>query len=252
MANLLRQRLSPSEQRLLQMQLAMFWYGRPLQERNAYANILVFLVLKNEDVIAPAALEVIVHDIVKSPGTRLPWSMDGEDDFRYTVAAAVMDKLRAGGAPQGQARPWRHLVSYQRNHDPCTGNFRAWIRRVAFTTAIDLLRRNPMSMSAQGKPRWIQPVPLDELDEADQALDHWRAQTSLPRRLDLMRTLIQIADRLHILSQKDWDILRLRVDSGLGYRQIAELLGCTPEAVRKRLTRARQRLLQDLDDILKP
>lgn len=231
------------------MQLALFWHGCPLQERNAYANVLVFLVLSGEDLIAPAAFEVIVYDIIKNPSTPLPWSAEAEDDFRDTVAAAVMEKLRAEGIPRGQTkpRPWRHLASYQRDHDVSTGNFRAWLRRVAYTTAVDINRRHPMSVGSKGNRRWLRPVSLDDWDEGAQALDHWRAQPSLPMRLDMMRHLSEVADRLRHLPEKERDALCLRVDSGFGYRQMAQLLGCTPEAVRKRLARARRHLMKSLD-----
>lgn len=253
MANQLRQRLSPSEQRQLQLQLEMFWHGRPLRERNAYANILVFLILRGGDAIAPAAFEVIVYDIIRDPGMRLPWSMDHAEDFRDTVAAAVVAKLRAEGIPRGHVRPrpWRKLAAYQRKqHDLCNSNFQAWLRKVAKTTAIDILRGHPMSMGAKEEHRWRDHVPLDDFDEGSLAMEHWRAQTPLPLRLDVMRSLGVIAERLGMLSEKDMDVLRMRVDSGLGYRQIASRLGCTPEAVRKRLMRARQRLMHNLEDPL--
>lgn len=253
MANQLRQRLSPSEQLQLQRQLETFWHGRPLRERNAYANILIFLILRGGDAVAPAALEVIVYDIIRDPGTKLPWSMDQTDDFRDTVAAAVVAKLRAEGVPRGHVRPrpWRKLAAYQRKRqDLCSSNFHAWLRQVARTTAIDLVRCHPMSMGAKDHHRWRDHVPLDDFDEGNLAVEHWRAETPLPLRLDVMRSLGVIAERLGMLSQKDIELLRMRVGSGLGYRQIASLLGCTPEAVRKRLMRVRQRLLHNLEDLL--
>jgi RNA polymerase sigma factor (sigma-70 family) len=257
MAETLRRRLSPSEQQhQVQLQLAMFWDGCSPQERNAYANILVFLVLKGEDVIAPAAFEVIVYDIIlKSPSTSLliPQDIENPEDFQHTLAAVVMEKLRRQGVPRGQSRPrpWRALAEYhQRNHDLCTSNFRAWIREIAKNTAIDLMRRHPMSVSTEGKRRWICRVPLEDWDDSTLAVEKWRSQTSLSLRLDILHGLAQIAGRLRLLPQKDRDVLRLRVDDGLSYRQIAALQGCTPEAVRKRLMRARRRLRQDLEDLL--
>lgn len=234
----------------------MFWDGCSLQERNAYANILVFLVLKGEDDIAPAAFEVIVYDIItNTPSTWLsiPEDIENPEDFRNTVAAVVMDKLRREGVPQGQSRPrpWRRLAEYhQRNHDLCTSDFRAWIRKIGKNTAIDLMRRHPMSVSTKGKRRWICRVSLQDWDESSLTMEDWRAQTSLPMRLDILHGLARIAGQLRLLPEKDREMLRLRVDEGLGYRHIAALLGCTPDAVRKRLMRIRKRLRRDLEDLL--
>ncbi|GAB4533606.1 MAG: hypothetical protein Tsb0020_49460 [Haliangiales bacterium] len=226
------------------MQLAMFWYGCSAEERDAYANVLVFLVLSGEDTVAQAALEVIVHEIVKSPTTILPRGIEGDEEFRDAVAVAVIEKLRAVGQleDQGEPQPWRRLVSYDRSCDADSGKFRAWLKVIAYRTAIDLLRRHPLSVGSRSDRRWVRRVPLEQWDAGAQAVEAWRSETSLPGRLDAVRTLTDAVDWVGTLPAADREILCLRVDHGLGHREIADRVGSTAEAVRKRIARLRTRL----------
>lgn len=248
-----RRPLTGQEERDLNTQLAYFWNGRTPEERNAYANVLVFLILAGDDPLASAAFEVIVHEIIKNSSTLLPYSMENDEEFRAAVAVAVMEKLR-GGAGRGQARPepWQRLVAYHRDHDVANGNFRAWLKVIAYRTAVDLLRRHPMSGGQSRDRRWLRNVPVEEWDEGSEAVAQWYAETPLPVRLDVLRALVATGTWLQGQQQEDLEILCLHIDHGLRYGAIARQIGSTPEAVRKRITRMRSRLRAHLDSIFSP
>ena len=256
MVTMLRRPLTSQEAQDLNTQLAYFWHGRTPEERNAYANVLVFLILTGGDPLASAAFEVIVHEIIKNSSTLLPYGMDNDEEFRAAVAMAVMEKLR-GTMRQGKRRgkvhePWHRLVAYHRDHDVANGNFRAWLKLIAYRTAVDLLRRHPMSMGQSRDRRWLRSVPVEEWDEGSQSVEQWYAETPLPVRLDVLRALVATGTWLQGQQADDLEILCLHIDHGLRYAAIAKQVGSTPEAVRKRITRMRRRLKAHLDSIFSP
>jgi DNA-directed RNA polymerase specialized sigma24 family protein len=253
MVTMSRRPLTSQEERDLNTQLAFFWNGRTPDERNAYANVLVFLILTGEDPLASAAFEVIVHEIIKNSSTLLPFSIDNDEEFRAAVAVAVMDKLRGSkGRGKQQPEPWQRLVAYHRDHDIANGNFRAWLKLIAYRTAVDLLRRHPMSSVQGGDRRWLRNVPVEEWDDGSQSMEQWYAETPLPVRLDVLRALVATGKWLQSQPQADLDILCLHIDQGLRYGAIAREVGSTSEAVRKRITRMRRRLEEHLDSIFSP
>jgi len=253
MVTMSRRPLTSQEEQDLNTQLAFFWNGRTPEERNAYANVLVFLILTGEDPLASAAFEVIVHEIIKNSSTLLPFSIDNDEEFRAAVAVAVMDKLRGGkGRGKKQPEPWQRLVAYHRDHDIANGNFRAWLKLIAYRTAVDLLRRHPMSSMQSGDRRWLRNVPVEEWDDGSQSMEQWYAETPLAVRIDVLRALVAIGKWLESQPQADLDILCLHIDHGLRYGAIAREVGSTSEAVRKRITRMRRRLKEHLDSIFSP
>lgn len=235
--------LTAQEQQDLHVQLAYFWNGRTPEERNEYANVLMFLMLEDDDPVAPAAFEIIVHEIIKSPTTPMPFAGECDEELRAAVAVAVMEKLRTS-----EADPWRRLMDYQREHPGIGGNFRAWLRLIAFRTAVDVMRRHPLHANANTDPHWRETVPVDEWDDASESMEQWYRETPLDVRLDVLRTLAVTGQWLEQQDPVDARMLCLRVDQGLGYGEIAEQVGLTPDAVRKRVTRLRSRLRQHLDD----
>jgi DNA-directed RNA polymerase specialized sigma24 family protein len=253
MVTMSRRPLTGQEEQDLNTQLAFFWNGRTPGERNAYANVLVFLILTGGDPLASAAFEVIVHEIIKNSSTLLPFSIDNDEEFRATVAVAVMEKLRGSKEPGKQPlEPWQRLVAYHRDHDIANGNFRAWLKIIAYRTAVDLLRRHPMSAMQSGDRRWVRNVPVEDWDDGSQSMEQWYAETPLPVRLDVLRALVATGKWLQGQPQADLDVLCLHIDHGLRYSAIAREVGSTSEAVRKRITRMRRRLKEHLDSIFSP
>jgi DNA-directed RNA polymerase specialized sigma24 family protein len=258
MVTMSRRPLTSQEEQDLNTQLAYFWHGRTPEERNAYANVLVFLILTGDDPLASAAFEVIVHEIIKNSSTLLPYGMDNDEEFRAAVAMAVMEKLRGGMGREGKRRgkapaePWHRLVAYHRDHDVANGNFRAWLKIIAYRTAVDLLRRHPMSRGQSRDRGWLRSVPVEEWDESSQSVEQWYAETPLPVRLDVLRALVATGTWLQGQQQEDLEILCLHIDHGMRYGAIAKQIGSTSEAVRKRITRMRRRLKAHLDGIFSP
>lgn len=269
--------LSAREQQDLHVQLAYFWHGRTPEERNEYADVLVFLMLEVDDPVAPAAFEIIVHEIIKSPSTPMPFTVECDEEMRAAVAVAVMDKLRAAGpgsetpadsadvavderaaapadapadlpAARPHVRPWRRLSDYQRDQPGSGRNFRGWLKAIAFRTAVDLMRRHPLLAQPGTDPHWRQTVPVEEWDDTDESMEQWYNETPLPVRLDVLRSLAVTAQWLREQDATDARVLCLRVDQGLGYGEIAEQVGLTPDAVRKRIARMRRKLRQHLGE----
>lgn len=259
--------LTAQEQQDLHVQLAYFWNGRTPEERNEYANVLMFLMIEDDDPVAPAAFEIIVHEIIKSPTTPMPFGGECDEELRAAVAVAVMEKLRAGPAaapasepapaPDGDpdaepdvepdGRRWRRLIEYQREHPGIGGNFRAWLRLIAFRTAVDVMRRHPLHANANTDPHWRETVPVEQWDDTPESMEQWYSETPLPMRLDVLRSLAVTGKWLQEQDPLDARMLCLRVDQALGYGEIAEQVGLTPDAVRKRVTRMRTKLRQHLD-----
>jgi RNA polymerase sigma factor (sigma-70 family) len=250
--------LTTQEKHDLHLQLAYFWKDRTPEERNAYANVLVFLVLTGDDPVAPAALEIIVHEIIKNPGTPMPVTSDYDKELRDQVAVVVMDKLRGATrdtpadetADATPGRPWQRLAAYHSEYAVDGGNFRAWVKAVAYRTAVDLVRRDPMATGSYALRPAVRTVPIDEWDDGEESVERWYNQTPLPLRIDVLHTLATTGKWLEEQDPLDSRILCLRVDHGLEYAEIAEQVALSTEAVRKRITRLRDKLRQYLREAL--
>ncbi|MFN8422688.1 MAG: sigma-70 family RNA polymerase sigma factor [Anaerolineae bacterium] len=65
---------------------------------------------------------------------------------------------------------------------------------------------------------------------------------------DLIDERTAVREAFHTLAEGDREVLSLRYHAGLTPPEIADVLGCSPAAVHKRLHRARQRLRQQLEE----
>jgi len=229
--------LSPREERELNIQLAEFWYGCSDKERNEYANLLVFLMLHGETTIAPAALQIVIYDLITSGTFRLPWSPESEDEFRGSVAAAIIEKLQRSTS----AKQW--LTSYDQR-ETYGGNFYAWLKKVAYTTAIDLLRGHPMQVGSRSAAQWAR---HESLSDGDMDWPIGTDESTLIRRSGGVQSMRKLAKHLSQVPSEWWEAFLLRVDDGLSYSEIAERQKSTPEAVRKRISRVKARLKSLLD-----
>lgn len=105
---------------------------------------------------------------------------------------------------------------------PADANHRAWLYRIATNTATDRLRRRRLI-------RWL---PLLETDGADSALD--RPEAAALERADVGRALRR-------LSPRDRQVLWLYSVAGYATAEIANMLGISRAAAKKRVARARER-----------
>ncbi len=102
------------------------------------------------------------------------------------------------------------------------GSVVAWLYRIATNTAYDYLRRR----------RRVQMVPLPEVERRPQAAEfEARIASSEPMQV----ALAQVGARY-------CEPLVLHVCVGLSMAEIADVLGCSPGAVKMRVFRARERL----------
>jgi RNA polymerase sigma-70 factor (ECF subfamily) len=114
-------------------------------------------------------------------------------------------------AQEAFVRAFSRLESFQGN-----SAFRTWLHRVTVTTCLDFLRRKKPS------------IPLDDLIEMEE-----------PKR-PAPELRLEVAEALDSLNPEERATLVLREADGLSYTEIADAMGCSVEAVRSRLYRARQ------------
>jgi RNA polymerase sigma-70 factor (ECF subfamily) len=103
-----------------------------------------------------------------------------------------------------------------------------WLYRIAYTTAVDLLRRRGESL-------------IDQSTVADQ----------LPARDDTAETAVrqlELSTALHALSVEQRIVVLLCLQFGFDYRSAGEIVGIPPGTVASRLSHARARLLASLGE----
>jgi RNA polymerase sigma-70 factor (ECF subfamily) len=117
--------------------------------------------------------------------------------------------------------------------DPARGSFAAWLFTIAARRAADQHRRRARFMRAITRRR-ADSGPLDETTEAVLRRDDYRL----------------VRNGLAALSENDRELLLLRYAAELSGREIGEILNITEANVRVRLQRARQRLAEQLGDLV--
>ena len=113
--------------------------------------------------------------------------------------------------------------------------FAAWVTTIAVNTVRRRFRRRRPEPTATGE---LPDLPGDESDPAD-ALDRARRRRAL---------LIALAE----LSEREREIVSLRYGAELNATEIGTAVGVGPAAVRKMLERARIRLGERIDGLLRP
>ncbi|MFA5139408.1 MAG: RNA polymerase sigma factor [Elusimicrobiota bacterium] len=110
-------------------------------------------------------------------------------------------------------------------------SFGTWLHRIAVNRCLDLMRRQKRQTAEP-----LDAIPEREAPQGDGSLED----------ADLVRRL------LDSLSPDYRAILTLRELQGLGYKEIMEVLGISMDAVKARLRRARQSLLESARHISTP
>lgn len=112
-------------------------------------------------------------------------------------------------------------------------NLRAWLFRIAHNNFVNqkrLIRRNRQSLAAE--------IAEDRYNPVTAALSR--------------ETLARIADAISRLPSDFRGALLLRVEEGLSFREIGEILGITEETARWRVFKARQKLMTVLAPQIAP
>jgi RNA polymerase sigma-70 factor, ECF subfamily len=113
------------------------------------------------------------------------------------------------------------LPTYELRDTP----FRFWLQRIARNHAIDLLRRNRLTR-------------LEPDDHLEQLLEAAREGSAGSGWLDDQRTAVAVAS----LPLEQQRMLLLRFAFGFKSEEVAVMLDCSPDAVRKQQSRALRRL----------
>ncbi|QSO54400.1 RNA polymerase sigma factor [Alicyclobacillus curvatus] len=110
------------------------------------------------------------------------------------------------------------------------GSFRAYLARIARNHCYDLLRRKRVRR---------------ETLLGDMTVEEWPGTDDGPEDLLLNKEMAsEIGQLLNHLSEIDREIVVLRHLSEFSYDEIAETMGMRPGAVRTRISRARQKILE--------
>ncbi|QSO49062.1 RNA polymerase sigma factor [Alicyclobacillus mengziensis] len=110
------------------------------------------------------------------------------------------------------------------------GSFRAYLARIARNHCYDMLRR-----------KRVRPETL----LGDMTVEEWPGVDDGPEDLLLNKEMAgEIQQLLNQLSDVDREIIVLRHLSEFSYDEIAETMGMRPGAVRTRISRARQKMLE--------
>jgi RNA polymerase sigma-70 factor (ECF subfamily) len=124
-------------------------------------------------------------------------------------------------------RVHKALPGYEQAETP----FRAWLFAIARNYAIDVLRRDQKTTieDEQSLNR------LREAAAAEAGTEGWLADG-------------RVAEALSELPVEQQRTLLLRFGFGFRSEEVAEVLGCTPDAVRQQQSRALRRLAESLQD----
>ena len=150
-------------------------------------------------------------------------SSHGERIYRLCCAYAVNQEDRRDLHQEILLKVWKNLPSF--NGSAALGT---WIYRVAVNTSIDWLRR-----SRRDRRRMVA-RPVDDLEVPDATQD---TESRAVGREDLRRLLELISE----LSFVDRTLISLYLE-GLGYDEIAEVMGISAGNVGVRIHRVRTRL----------
>jgi RNA polymerase sigma-70 factor (ECF subfamily) len=112
------------------------------------------------------------------------------------------------------------------------GSFRAYIGRIARNQCYDALRK-----------KRAQRGPFVDLPE-----DDWPVHDRTPEDITVSReTISEVQDILEGLNQTDREILLLRHVHQFSYDEIAAVVGLRAGTIRTRISRARQRIMEEME-----
>jgi RNA polymerase sigma-70 factor (ECF subfamily) len=126
-------------------------------------------------------------------------------------------------AQESFLKAFAHLNTFRRGT-----NFQAWVFRIAYNTFLNQ-RRSATRMSRQPFPETL---PADDAGPAEEAISH-ETQQMLARAVGRLPSEFRAA-------------LLLRIEQGLSFREIADILETTEQTARWRVYKARQKLLNVL------
>ena len=149
-------------------------------------------------------------------------------------------RLRLGAGLQGRLDPedlvqetWARCLRRFSTFDPTRSPFRAWILKIARFVLIEASRAlpsGPPTTSASGGTSFFSGLPARGSGEL----------TKVSRNEALERFLESVGS----LSDPDRELVVLRGIEGRGFAEVAERLGCNPDALMKRWQRLRARFLE--------
>lgn len=152
--------------------------------------------------------------------------------YRLTVRVCGDASLAEEATVESFFKIWRKAHQWQDDKSPT-----AWIYRVAVRTVLDLKRSRQRwrKRLLLGESRSNGSPPADLIEQLVEVERHERISYELARAIDTLKT-------------EDRALVHLFYFENHGLRDIAPILGASPDALKMRLARARKRLRQVLKD----
>lgn len=130
-------------------------------------------------------------------------------------------------------KAYQALASFKGN-----ASFSTWLYRIASNHCLDLLRKRKREKSESWE---------NLIEKEGDKIEALLAVAPEAAQSDRAETAAKV---LSFLSERAREVIVLREMHGLSYQEMAEALGCTLDAVKARLKRARQELNEKLRHLL--
>jgi RNA polymerase sigma-70 factor, ECF subfamily len=185
-------------------------------------------------VTAPATLEGRLRRLAEAgdlaAAATLAVETYGPEIYGYLVAVARDDDTAAEVYAELCHDLWRDLPRFK-----WESSLRTWAYTVARHRLIDALR----------DPARRRRTPLSQAPEVDALIARTRTTTATWQRSEVKAGVARLRERL---DPDDQTLLILRVDRGLGWRDVAAIMGDKEPALRKRYERLKERLREMAKD----
>jgi RNA polymerase sigma-70 factor, ECF subfamily len=126
----------------------------------------------------------------------------------------------------------RALQSIGRFRGPRVGSGRAWVFAIANSLFLQYERERRIEDRARRRLGILEATRLHCDDD------------SVVERADAAAVSGRLADVMHALPERQQSVLRLRIEAGASYEEIALRLGCSPAAARQQASRGMRRLTE--------
>jgi RNA polymerase sigma-70 factor (ECF subfamily) len=144
--------------------------------------------------------------------------------YRYTGDISSAEDV----AQETFLKVWRYLADFEPRS---AHSLRAWVARIAHTSAIDAVRKRKTSV---------------DLDDGQDA----QGDLSVEEEVEAMERAKDVQEAIMRLPEKSREVLVLREYGGLSYAEISEALGIPMGTVMSRLNYARKSLKRELKEYL--
>ncbi len=154
------------------------------------------------------------------------------NDLRPKIVRFIKKKVRSSTEAEDLAQETIYKVLKYRYLYSGRGSFEGWVYRIANNLIADMYRL-----------RNLEATPIEDL------ASEIRADESVYREVERHSMIQCLHKEIENLSNNDRQVISLKYLSGLSHKQIALQLGCSIEAAKMALSRARKRFRGQLEQV---